>query len=134
MFFHPIPMRATYFAASLALGAVLTLWLLARMVVHTDPDVPANVGIVLLLLFLTAVSLIGLVSWGLIRRILGEDRFGMALRHGAWAGLFLVLLPVLRWMNALSFLVLGAVLLIIFGLESLLLLQQEQGEPPAPQE
>ena len=57
--------------------------------------------------------------------IQGEDRFLMSLRHGMWAGLFLVTLPVLRWLHILTLLVIGGVLLIIFGLESLILLQQD---------
>ena len=38
----------------------------------------------------------------------------------------------LRWMEALSLLALGAVLLILVGIESLILLQQEYGDEPAP--
>ena len=121
-------MRATYFVVFCLLSIVLSGWMLMRMVIHTDPQVPANVAMVLLFLFLLAGSLTSLLSWAFVRRLWGEERFAMALRHGVWAGFFLVTLPVLRWMNALSVLVIGAVLLIILGLESLILLQQGQGE------
>lgn len=121
-------MRATYFVLASILSLVLAGWLLLRMVIHTDPEVPANVAIVLLLLFLFTASLTSLLSWALVRRLWGEERFAMAVRHGVWAGLFLLLLPVLRWLDTLSVLVIGAVLLIILGLESLILLHQGQGE------
>ncbi|MBA3534804.1 MAG: hypothetical protein H0T73_23070 [Ardenticatenales bacterium] len=121
-------MRNSAFILSLVLTTVLAGWFLMRMVINTDPEVPANVMVVLLLLFLIVGSLTSLLSWGLIRRLLGTDAYGMSIRHGFWAGLFLIALPILRWLGILSVLVIGAILLVIFGLESLLLLQQGQEE------
>ncbi len=118
------------FVLPLVIAIMLAVWLIMRMVIHTDPDVPANVAVVLLLVFVAAGSLTSLLSWGLIRRIAGEERFGAALRHGVWGGALLVALPLLRWLDALSPLVVGALLLIVCGLESLILLQRGQGDEP----
>ncbi len=105
---------------------MLALWLIAQLVAHTDPDVTRNVAFMLTLIFLASGSFISLLSWGIIRRFWRQDRFLTALRHGAWGGIVVVMLPLLRWYQALSPLVIGAVLLIIFGLESLILIQREQ--------
>lgn len=118
-------MRSTSFVLAFAISIVLSIWMLMRMVINTDPDVTSNVAVVLLLLFCAAASLITLLSWWAIRRWRGEERRAMAVRHGVWGGLLVVALPVLRWMDALSVLVLIAVLLVVFGLESLILLQPE---------
>ena len=81
-------------------------------------------AIVLFFIFTMAACLMTLLSWKVMQWLRGEDRFLMALRHGMWGGLFFVSLPVLRWLQMLSLLVIGGVLLIIFGLESLILLQR----------
>lgn len=119
-------MRNTTFIALHLLSLSLAGWLLARMVLHSDPKVPANVMVVLFLLFLLSGTLTSLLSWALLRYLAGSAAPQMALRHGLWGGLFLISLPILRWLGILSVLVVGALLLIFFGLESLLLLQQQQ--------
>jgi magnesium-transporting ATPase (P-type) len=121
-------MRSTSFVLAFSVIIILAVWLLLRMVINTDPDVPTNVAVVLLLAFTIAASVITLASWWLIRRFRGEERRAMAMRHGVWGGLLLVALPLLRWMEALSVLVIIAVLLVVFGLESLILLQPEPQE------
>ena len=125
-------MRPLYFVVSLVVTFVLATWLLLRMIITTDPDSATNVAIVLFLLFVVTGTLVTLLSWILIRRFWEADRYGIALRHGAWFALFLVSLPVLRWMDILSLPVAGSVLLVLVGLESLLLLQQGRaGAQPA---
>jgi hypothetical protein len=119
---------AITFVAFLVVVIILSVWLIMRMVINTDPNVPANVAVVLLLLFLASGSLTSLLSWGVTRRVLHEERYAMSLRHGVWGGLFLISLPLLRWLDALSVLVVSALLLIILGLESLLLLQPKKVE------
>lgn len=121
-------MTAIYFVLGNLVVLILALWFMMRMIINSSPAIPANVGIVLFLLFMVAGSLVSLTSWLLIRRFWQEERFVMALRHGAWAGLFIVTLPLLRWLQVLNLLVAGAVLLVIFGLESLILLQQPEEE------
>jgi hypothetical protein len=119
---------AITFIVSLLVVIILSVWLIMRMVINTDPTVPANVAVVLLMLFLAGGSLTSLLSWAVVRRALREDRYAMSLRHGVWGGLFLISLPLLRWLDALSVLVVSALLLIILGLESLLLLQPKKVE------
>lgn len=120
-------MRSILFAFPQVVIFVLSLWGLAQMVNNTDPDMPYNVAVVLLLIFICTTCLFSLISWRVIRRLWRENRFMMSLRHGMWAGLFLISLPVLNWLEILSVVVIGAVLLVILGMESLIVLQQDQG-------
>ena len=115
------------FAGTLLAVALFAGWFLVRMVLGSDPDVLRNVIGVLGSLWLLLGSVVALVSWAMLRRWKGRDCFMMALRHGAWAASFVVMLPGLRALDALSPLVLGALLLIILGAESLLLLREEEG-------
>jgi hypothetical protein len=118
-------MRSTSFVLAFSITTILSVWMMMRMVINTDPDVTSNVAVVLLLLFTAAASVITLLSWWAVRRWRGEERRTMAVRHGVWGGLLVVALPLLRWMDALSVLVIIAVLLVVFGLESLISLQPE---------
>lgn len=117
-------MRNFFFTLPLLSLAFFSFWQFIRMVTTTSPENNTNVAIVLFLIFVMAACLSALLSWKVMQQLRGENRFLMALRHGIWAGLFLVSLPVLRWLHMLSLLVIGGVLLIIFGLESLILLQR----------
>lgn len=118
-------MRSFFFAFPLTFTAIVSCWLLTRMVTTTSPQIQSNVAIVLLLLFTITGSLVSLLSWKVMQHMWGENRFGMSLRHGMWVGLFLIALPILRWLHILTLLVIGGLLLIIFGMESLIILQQE---------
>lgn len=119
--FHPL-----LFALALLASLLGALWTMVTMVRLTDPDEQRNVAIVLAALYIASGALVTLLSWLFMRRILQQERPLLALRHGMWGGLFVLSLPVLRWQDALSPLLIVAVLLIIFGLESSLLLRGEQ--------
>jgi len=118
-------MRHLFFTLPLISAALFAFWQFIRMLTTTSPKDNSNVAIVLFLIFIMSACLSSLLSWKVMQRVRGEDRFLMALRHGTWAGLFLVALPILRWLHMLSLLVIGGILLIIFGLESLILLQRD---------
>lgn len=116
-------MRTFRFTVPLIALLGLSLWLIIRIVTRSSPDVTANVAVVLALLFLAAGSVVALVSWLLVRALRGELNETMALRHGLWAGLFVVLLPLLRWGSLLNPLMVAALLLVIVSVEAMLMLR-----------
>ena len=115
------------------LAALLgALWLIAHLVTTTSPRAWVNVAIVMALLFIAVSSLVALLSWLLMRYLRGEDQQLMALRHGAWGGLFVLLLTVLNWGSLLSPLMVAALLLALISAEAVIMLRGEPSGAKAP--
>lgn len=118
-------MHPRSFTIGLIVSCLLALWGLRQMLFFSRPNSNENVAIVLLLLFVATASLFALLSHHLLSRFMGGQQRSTALRHGAWAGLIVVVLPLLNWANLLRPLIVIAVLIIVVGVEALLLLRSD---------
>jgi len=121
-------MRSTAFAFLMIVITAGAIWLGLRLIITTDPDTSVNVGLFVVALFLAFGSFGALVAWLLWARRWAEPKgYPIALRQGIWVGMFAALIATLQVWQLLSWLAVGAMLLIFGGLEALLLLQPESG-------
>jgi hypothetical protein len=128
-------MRSAAFAFLLLMITAAAVWLGLRMIINTDPDSVVNVLIFLLALFLAASSFGALCAWALWARRWREPKgYQIAVRQGAWAGLVAALVAVLQMWQLLTWLAVGAMLLVFGGVEALLLLQPEPVPTPSTEE
>ncbi len=102
------------------------IWLGLRLIITTDPTLAVNVILFVFALFLAFGSAGTLVAWTLWARRWAEPRgYRIAIRQGIWVGLFAALIATLQVWQLLSWLAVGAMVLVLGGLEALLLLQPE---------
>lgn len=102
------------------------IWLGLRLIINTDPTQAVNVIFFVFALFLAFGSLGTLVAWALWARRWTEPKgYQIAIRQGIWLGLFAALIATLQVWHLLSWLAVGAMVLVLGGLEALLLLQPE---------
>jgi hypothetical protein len=119
-------MRSTAFAFLLITLTAVAIWLGLRLIITTDPDTPVNVGVFVFALFLAFGSFGALVAWLLWARLWAEPKgYRIAIRQGIWVGLFAALIATLQVWQLLSWLAVGALILVLGGIEALLLLQPD---------
>lgn len=119
-------MRSTAFIFILITVTATAIWLGLRLIITTDPTRAVNVILFVFALFLTFGSVGTLVAWTLWARRWAEPRnYRIAIRQGIWIGLFASLIATLQVWQLLSWLAVGALVLVLGGLEALLLLQPD---------
>lgn len=120
-------MRSAAFTFPLFIVFALAVWLGQRQVISSDPDESINVILFGVAVFLGVGSLTALLSWGLWTRRWQSSNKGyqVAIRQGIWVGLLVAAITLLHVWQLLSWLAIGAMVLIFGGLEALLLLQPD---------
>jgi hypothetical protein len=119
-------MRSTAFVFMLIMVTAAAIWLGLRLIITTDPTQAVNVVLFVFALFLAFGSVVALLAWALWARRWTEPKgYQIAIRQGIWAGLFAAMIATLHVWQLLSWLAVGAMVLVLGGLEALLLLQPE---------
>lgn len=119
-------MRSTAFVFMLIMVIAAAVWLGLRLIINTDPTQAVNIILFVFALFLAFGSAGALMAWVLWARRWAEPKgYQIAIRQGIWVGLFAALIATLQVWHLLSWLALGAMILVFGGLEALLLLQPD---------